>query len=127
MDRYSFFSERELACKCGCGCGQDDMDEAYMAQLVFFRKAYGKPMILSSAFRCPRHNARVSSTGADGPHTTGRAVDILISGSAAHALVKLAFSLDFTGIGVRQNGPHAARFIHLDTLDGPVRPWIWTY
>ena len=104
------------------------MDEPFMAQLVFLRKTWGKPLPLNSAFRCPRHNTRVSKTGPEGPHTTGKAVDIRIYGGEAHALMKLVMKeFDYTGIGWNQKGPYAGRFIHLDTLVMPGREWIWTY
>ena len=32
------------------------------------------PLTITSAYRCPDHNSKVSSTGLSGPHTTGFAV-----------------------------------------------------
>jgi zinc D-Ala-D-Ala carboxypeptidase len=105
------------------------MKQEFLTKLQELRDVYNAPMILSSAYRCGNHNNTVSSSGYNGPHTTGRAVDILVSGKNAHKLVGLAFSLGFTGIGLSQKGEHRKRFIHLDDLwegKGP-RPWIWTY
>lgn len=103
------------------------MVDAFMDRLEDLRVAYGRPMSLSSAYRCAAHNAAVSSTGTDGPHTTGRAVDVLVSGPEAFKLIQLAVSRGFTGIGVKQKGD--GRFIHLDDLpDGShPRPRIWSY
>ena len=131
MNLYRFFPAWELACKCAkCGRGQDDMDPEFMARLIGLRQAFGWALPVSSAFRCPDHNANVSATGRTGPHTTGRAVDIRIHGAAAYKLVELAYRFGITGIGVGQKGPHDSRIIHLDDLGpspaGP-RPWIWTY
>lgn len=123
-DISKYFSKSELACKC---CGQCKMNQAFLERLDALRWLYNKPMIVSSGYRCPHHNAKVSSTGGDGPHTTGRAVDILVSGQSAHAIIKLATHLGFTGIGVNQKSKHANRFIHLDDLKGPTRPWVWSY
>ena len=103
------------------------MDQAFLVRLEQLRRAFGKPMRLSSAYRCPNYNARISKTGRDGPHTTGRAVDVLISGEDAYRLVQLALEHGFTGIGIAQRGPHERRFIHLDDLEGPTRPWVWSY
>ena len=119
------FSRHELHCH--CGCGQCQMDAAFMARLEQLRRAFGKPMRLSSAYRCPDYNARISHTGKTGPHTTGRAVDVLVSGEDAYRLVQLALEHGFTGIGISQKGPHEKRFIHLDDLDGTTRPWVWSY
>ena len=119
------FSRHELQCR--CGCGKCEMDAVFMIRPEELRRAFGKPMRLSSAYRCPDHNERISKTGRTGPHTTGRAVDVLVSGEDAYRLVRLALEHGFTGIGIAQRGPHERRFIHLDDLDGPTRPWVWSY
>jgi hypothetical protein len=78
--------------------------------------------------RCPEHNAKVSSTGYAGPHTTGRAIDIGVSHGRALELVRMALTSGFTGIGINQKGN--ARFIHLDDIpdgEGQPRPTIWSY
>lgn len=126
-DRFRFFTEDELACKCGCGRGEADMDPVFMDRVVRFRGIIGQPLPLISAFRCPVHNVRVSRTGPDGPHTTGQAADIRAFGKFAWKVLDTAVKLEFTGIGIHQRGPHGQRFIHIDDLDGPLRPWIWSY
>ena len=118
-----YFSEAELKCKCGCGEAKTDLD--FLSLLDLLREEFGKPVILSSAYRCPEYNAKVSSTGANGPHTTGKAVDILARGTDAYTIMKIATKLGFTGIGVSQRG--VSRFIHLDTLVNDMRPWVWSY
>ncbi|WP_143711406.1 D-Ala-D-Ala carboxypeptidase family metallohydrolase [Magnetococcus marinus] len=125
---WPHFSHAEL--ECHCGCGSQKMDPQFMERLEELRMAYGKPIIVNSAYRCPNHNASVSTTGSNGPHTTGRAVDVQVSGEDAHTLMALAMHHGFTGIGVSQRGQHKSRFIHLDTLDvapGQPRPTIWSY
>ena len=89
---------------------------------------YGRPMNLSSAYRCPDYNLRVSpSTGRTGPHTMG-AVDVLCFGEEALRLTIVASAGGWTGVGISQKGEHAIRFIHLDRLPSmPPRPWIWSY
>jgi uncharacterized protein YcbK (DUF882 family) len=94
------------------------------------RREMGIPLVVSSAYRCPDYNDKVSSTGRNGPHTTGKAVDIVISGKEALVLVGLALEHKITGIGVSQKGPMEKRFIHLDTVEGAdrrPRPWLWSY
>ena len=126
VDSSTHFSREELTCH--CGCGRCEMDAVFMARLEALREAFGKPMKLSSAYRCPDYNAAVSTTGPNGPHTTGRAVDVLVSGEDAWRLVQLAYDMGFTGLGVCQRGPHETRFIHLDDLeDDVIRPRIWSY
>lgn len=119
------FSDAELACPCGCGMLPE---HDFMDKLETIRVAYGKPMKVNSAARCPAYNEKVSSTGRTGPHTTGRAIDIGVSGSDAHRLLRVAMRHgNFTGIGVQQKGPHVSRFLHFDDLTGENRPWIWSY
>lgn len=123
-DETPNFSVDEMKCK--CGCGKADMDREFMMDLQALREAVG-PLKVSSAYRCPEHNQRVSSTGPDGPHTTGKAADILCSGKHAHEVLMSACFFDFTGIGVSQKGAHGSRFIHLDTITAGPRPNVWTY
>ena len=120
-----YFTKAELKCKCG-RCG-GKMDDVFMRKLSAMRKEAGFGFVLSSAYRCPSHNAKVSSTGRTGPHTTGRAVDIRCFGARAHRVIELAFKHGMTGIGVSQKGRHDKRFIHVDDLDEIMRPTIWSY
>lgn len=126
--RYPNFSAAEFACK--CGCGQADMSPDFIGRLQRIRTELGKPIIISSGYRCPNHNAKVSSTGRDGPHTTGRAADLRCSHDVADRITDLAKAHGMTGRGFMQTGPAASRFIHLDNLPdapGRPRPTIWTY
>ena len=125
-----YFSAKELQCHCGeCDDKGDNMDVVFMEHLDQLRRLYGKPIILSSAYRCPKYNAKISSTGSTGPHTTGKAVDIVISGVDAYKLLSIAMKLEyFTGIGIKQSGGYNKRFIHLDSIDdNQYRPMVWSY
>ena len=124
------FSDKELMCHCGClDCY---MQADFMKSLEKIRVEMNRPLKLSSAKRCSKHNQAVSSTGPNGPHTDhgdgGQAVDILISGSDALRLMEVARKYGMSGIGVKQSGKN--RFIHLDNLGnatGQPRPWVWSY
>ena len=105
------------------------MDEIFIQELDKLRFTLNFPLKVNSGYRCPEYNARVSNSGRNGPHTTGRAVDLGISGEDALSLIKASFLHTFTGIGVNQKGPVGGRFIHLDTLSTPEypRPNLWSY
>lgn len=106
------------------------MDPAFMARLEDLRRRFARQMPLSSAYRCPTYNAQLSRTGQGGPHTTGRAIDVLVAYGKAYDLLGLALTYGFTGIGIKQKGHPNKRFLHLDDLteaDGFPRPLIWTY
>ncbi len=123
---WDFFTTKELECH---HCKKQEMNSYFMENLVVFRRMLGIPMILSSAYRCPEYNHIVSSTGLKGPHTTGRAIDVKISGENAWKLMEAAFNTGFfTGIGMKQSGNFSSRFIHLDDLPNSFnRPRCWTY
>ena len=97
-----------------------------MIKLDNIREYLNFPLPVTSAYRCFKHNQVVSSTGVNGPHTTGRAVDIAIHGEKAFGLITAARQFGFTGIGMKQHGPHGSRYVHLDDLM-IARPMIWTY
>lgn len=123
----SYFKLSEFTCK--CGCGENRIDSHFVTLLEELRHKYGKPLIVNSGYRCPEYNNEVSETGMDGPHTTGRAVDLGIDGPEAFRLLKVAMDLGyFTGVGIKQKGK--SRFIHLDNLlnlVGSPRPRVWSY
>lgn len=122
--KWGYFSVEELTCR--CGCGKMLMDNDFMLWLVAVRDCFGMVMPVTSGYRCPAHNAAVSSTGDSGPHTTGKAVDVLIARGRATQLVRLALEMGVRGIGVKQHGPDAGRIIHLDMLPRPEQI-LWTY
>ena len=95
-----------------------------MGKLQAFRMQYGKPMRITSGYRCPEHplEAKKSKPGA---HASGLACDVGVDGQEAYDILKLAFQLGFKGIGVNQKG--TGRFIHLDMLEEAPRPNVWSY
>ena len=118
---YKNFSKAEFDCT---HCGANQMTPAFMSKLQALRMAYGKPMRITSGFRCAQHpiEAKKATPGA---HASGCACDVGVDGQQAHELMKHAFALGFTGIGVNQKA--GSRFIHLDTLEGGPRPNVWSY
>ena len=120
------FAKGELMCR---HCGKMEIPQRYCDMLQALRDALGKPLIITSGYRCPEYNKMVSGTGVNGPHTKG-AFDILAAGDFALQIVVQAAKLGFTGIGLRQHGAHETRFVHVDALPlalGRPRPWVWTY
>lgn len=120
--RWPHFSRSELACR---GSGECRMSPEFLGLLEKIRAEFGHPMPVSSGYRSPEYNMKVSDTGLTGPHTTGMAVDIVVAGKAAYDLVRIAMLNGMAGIGVSQRG--GMRFIHLDMFDSPKRPTIWSY
>ena len=83
------------------------------------------PLSITSAYRCHDHNNSVSTTGPNGPHTTGLAVDLSVKDSQHRKKLITYFADKVTGLGI------AKSFIHIDLLtaeDGfDMRPNCWVY
>lgn len=123
---WKHFKVEEFRCK--CGCGQNLISSKFVDMLDELREACGFPLPVTSGYRCPTYNAKVSSTGHNGPHTTGRAADLGVSRKQAYEVLSWAMRMGFTGIGIKQTGE--GRFIHLDDLpaaEGQPRPTVWGY
>ena len=119
-DYAPYFREVEFTCK---HSGKCLMDKAFMDSLLKLRLAYG-PMLISSGYRDKTHPIEAKKA-APGAHASGLACDIGVQGEEAHRLLGLALEVGFTGIGVQQKG--TGRFLHLDTLEGDLRPTVWSY
>lgn len=127
------FTPKEFVCKCRYCPGStpqgvaEIMDKAFVGRLYLLRMRLGSGITITSGYRCPAHNATVSSTGRSGPHTTGHAADLDLNRERGFHILKWLEELGFTGIGFQQKGN--GRFIHLDDLSAPAhpRPTIWSY
>lgn len=119
--KYPNFSAKEFDCT---HCGKNEMRADFMERLQALRNAYGKPMRVTSGFRCAEHpiEAKKAKPGA---HASGCACDIGVDGSDAHRLLTIALQLGFSGVGVQQKG--TGRFIHVDTIESGMRPTVWSY
>lgn len=124
-DYEPFFTKAEFDCK---ETGENGMTQEFMDALLRVRIHFGKPMVITSGYRSPRHSieARKAKPGA---HAVGKSCDVGIRGADALKLIEIALAHGFTGVGVSQKNGQA-RFIHLDIStqeDGLPRPNIWSY
>jgi zinc D-Ala-D-Ala carboxypeptidase len=120
--KYPNFSAKEFQCS---HCGANGIKEELVAKLQEMRTKYGKPMKITSGYRCPQHPIEARKT-VPGAHALGLAADIGVEGAEAHRILQLAFELGFTGIGVQQKG--TGRFIHVDIRKGELPgPVVWSY
>lgn len=120
------FAFSELKCKCGtCKSTGREMAPDFMAKVQALRSILGRPMVVTSAYRCPGHPEEREKTQ-PGEHTTGRAIDIACDGKLAHEILSVAFSLGFRRIGVSQRAGKG-RFVHLGDSSYFPGPTVWTY
>lgn len=119
-DDYQNFSKSEFDCQ---ETGENRMKPGFMDKLQELRNLYGKPIIITSGYRSPKHSIEASKDK-PGPHSTGLACDIAVGpGEDVHELLDLAFTLRFAGIGVSQRNARP-RFVHLDLCE---RKAVWSY
>ena len=124
---WDYFTHNELECK--CGCEDASMKPEFMKTLVEIRKEFDRPMVITSAFRCTKHNYNIGGAK-DSPHRHGQAVDVSVNLKDAYELICRSIRKGMPGIGVKQNGLMAGRFIHLDNMKeakGRPRPTVWSY
>ena len=115
---YKYFSsstDPKIQCQCGCGLNLSDMDIEFMVRVERAREKAGVPFIINSGIRCPLHNNRVSNTGFNGPHTTGKALDIATPNSNSRFIIRRELIKE----GFHRFGSHPS-FIHVD--DSPDHP-----
>ena len=120
-EKWVNFKLEEFECQCGCGHVSVHSDLLDLLQTA--RNELG-PITITSAYRCPEHNDKVSSTGLSGPHTTSKACDIHVSNSQHRKQLIDYFSNKVTGLGI------AKTFIHIDIISPEElthRPNCWLY
>lgn len=105
------FNITEFHCKgAKCGCTQTLHDPALSAYLQQIREHFGKPLHITSGYRCPKHNEAVGGT-ANSLHTKGMAADFVISGIKPLEIAQYAEQIGINGIGLYDN------FVHIDTRE----------
>lgn len=118
---FRYFKREDFACK---HCGENKIDDQFVHRLDDLRHRCGFPLIISSGYRCPIHNQAVSSTGPNGPHTTGKAADVAVDRARARTVIAVASQMGFAGLGINQKGE--GRFVHVDDIERPTAT-VWSY
>ena len=68
---YPNFTEAEFRCR---HCGQQQMQPEFMEKLQALRHQYGRPLRVTSGYRCPDHPIEKAKAH-PGMHATGLAAD----------------------------------------------------
>lgn len=101
----------EFRCPCGCGTTLHDPDlSGYLQQI---REHFGKPVYITSGYRCEEHNASIKNASKTSRHMKGQAADFYISGVKPAEIAKYAESIGVKGIGLYEGSD--GNFVHIDT------------
>jgi len=107
-----YFKPHEWRCKCGKCADAGPLAEELLIRLDVLRVFVGGPVIITSGWRCPAHNAKTPGAVESSRHLLGRAADlqagdIAALAKAAKELNKLP-SFRFRYIEVQP------RYVHVD-------------
>ena len=107
------FSSTEFDCH-GKGCCTATMiDDRLVDFLQTIRNHFGKPITITSAYRCETHNKRIGGA-TKSYHMQGKAADIVVSGVPSREVAKYAESIGILGIGLYESSKDGY-FTHIDT------------
>lgn len=110
-----YFSVYEFRCGLGrgCSCATTLIDDDLVAILQRIREHFGKPVTVTSGYRCADYNRSVSKATAS-RHTKGQAADIVVAGVKPAEVAKYAESIGVLGIGLYETDKDG-HFVHVDT------------
>jgi transcription antitermination factor NusG len=107
------FSSHEFDCHGNGCCSETVIDEKLVEYLQKIREHFGKPITVTSAYRCPTHNRNVGGA-TKSYHAQGKAADIQVAGVLPSEVAKYAESIGVLGIGLYQTSSDGY-FVHIDT------------
>lgn len=108
------FTVREFACS--DGSDEIKVDQNLAKHLEKIRQHFGKPVLITSGYRTPAHNAKVGGAKSS-YHVKGMAADIVIDGVKSRDVAQYAETIGCGGIGWYET----KKFTHIDTRSGRVR------
>lgn len=102
----SHFNLREFQCRC---CGAVKLSALALEMLEEMRELWGAPVVITSGYRCERHNRAVGGVP-DSQHLSGTAADIYARPEDQEKLSVLAACAGFAEIirGGEKNYIHVA-------------------
>ena len=103
----------EFACHGSGCCTTVKIDEQLVKYVQMIRDHFGKPVTVTSGYRCPAHNRAVGGATAS-YHARGQAADIVVQGVAPAEVAKYAESIGIKGVGLYETDKDG-HFTHIDT------------
>lgn len=113
-----YFKPEEFKCPC---CGECKIHKDLVVSLDMAREMAGIPFVITSGFRCEKHNREVGGKP-DSAHLKGWAVDIKATDSRTrYKIITALINCGFNRIGIAKN------FIHADKDPDKPKEVIWVY
>ena len=107
------FQYKEFDCQGKGCCSTTIIDEKLVEYVQRIRDHFGKPVTITSPYRCEVHNRRVGGA-TKSYHMQGRAADIVVQGVSSREVAKYAESIGILGIGLYETSADGY-FTHIDT------------
>jgi len=115
---WKHFKLDEFRCPC---CNDLIIDEHLVDMLDVARETAGIPFIITSGYRCVKHNESIGGKP-NSAHLRGQAADIgCVDSRSRYAIVRALLEAGFMRIGIAPN------FIHCDIDYSKPHPVIWVY
>lgn len=111
----------EFRCK-GTNCcgGKVSLDSAFFALARKAREISDCPYVITSGWRCEKHNSSKEVRSTSRNHTSGKAMDISATNDVIRGkILKGLYRAGFTRVGIRKD------FIHADTMDATEACWLY--
>jgi uncharacterized protein YcbK (DUF882 family) len=118
------FNSKEFECNCK-KCDWQYIEDSLLQKLEKVRELYGKPIKITSGYRCPEHNRAIGGA-ANSSHVSGMAVDIqpsVVILDELDDLYDICYNI-FDNIGDGRN----KGFIHVDVRppkSSGKRTWLY--
>ena len=109
------FNSSEFDCHGSGCCSSTLVDDKLVTYLQQIREHFGKPLNISSGYRCATHNKNVGGA-TNSRHAKGQAADIYITGVTPAEIAKYAESIGILGIGLYETNSDG-HFVHVDTRE----------
>jgi uncharacterized protein YcbK (DUF882 family) len=117
MIETAHFKKAEFVCP--CGCDRAEMLPELLYALEELRAKLGKPITVTSGFRCPFHNVEVGGAR-NSQHILGRAADIRVKEMSGVDLYTVAKTVSaFRGFGQGKN------YLHVDVRLTRAARWMY--
>ena len=107
------FVSKEFDCQGKGCCNTTLIDSKLVEYLQKIREHFNRPITITSAYRCDKHNKEIGGATRS-YHVQGKAADIVVSGVSSREVAKYAESIGILGIGLYETSADGF-FTHIDT------------